>query len=102
MIGTGERLLHVVVHPRRNAVDGIGLVQLAANDGHAMKRFAQEAGRVDQQRGGGQRDEELLRRCAIDPLDVAPDVVDQLEQRVAGLPIRQLQLANWISSLGVM
>ena len=94
MIGIGERLLHVVVHPRRDAVDRVGLVQLAADDVVAVKRFAEEAGRVDQHGGRGERDEKLLRRRAVDPLDVPPDVEHQLEQRVAGFPIRKLQLAD--------
>ncbi len=75
-------------------MNDIWLVQLATNDIAAMKRFAQKACRVNQQRCGGQRDQKLLGRGSIEALDVAPDVVDQLVQRVAGLPIGKLKLSN--------
>ena len=73
---------------------GSGSSSLRRTTVDAVKRFAQKAGGIDQQRGGRQADQKLLGRRAINSLDVPPDVVKQLEQRVARFPIRKLQMAK--------
>ena len=70
MVRAGERLLHFVVHPRRNAVHDVRFIEFAANRRQVVKRFAQKTCRIDQQCRGRQRDQKLLRRGAIEPLDV--------------------------------
>lgn len=51
-----KQALDVVVHAQRDAVNWIGFVELAADDGCLVELFREITGRVDQQRGGGEGD----------------------------------------------
>jgi hypothetical protein len=72
--------LDVVVHSRRDAVDGVSFVQFAADDVRSVECFAKEASGVDQQCGGREGDEELFWSGPIDALGILPDFVDELEE----------------------
>ena len=94
VVRAGERLLHLVVHARRDAVHHVGFIQLATHDGDTMKPLAQKPRRIDEHGSGSQGDQELLRRGPIQPLDLTPNLAHQLQQRVAGLPVRPLHLSQ--------